>query len=148
MGRYFSNICKTNHVFFLYCNKQNGESNALQKAIQLWEELPTQGNKKYCKILILFPALTGVYVGVGVGGIQATAIFSEFFYPFSICIQLDCSSNNFSLFFNFCKHLQKILKFVRGLSKITHMYVKQILTLSSEFSVNYHLAIAGNACED
>lgn len=27
------------------------------------------------------------------------------------------------------------------------MYVKQALTLSSEFSVNYRLAIAGSACE-
>lgn len=73
-----------NHVFFLYCNKQTRESNALQKAIQLWEELPTQGNKKYCKIFILFPALRGVYVGVGVGGfkLQQSSVSFSAHFPF------------------------------------------------------------------
>lgn len=44
-------------------NKRNGGSSAWQKAAQLQEELPTQGNKNYFEIL--FPSLTGVYVGVG-----------------------------------------------------------------------------------
>lgn len=63
MGRCSSNICQTSHGFPVYRNKRNEGSSAWQKAIQLQEELPTQGNKKYFKIL--FPSLTGVYVGVG-----------------------------------------------------------------------------------
>lgn len=79
------------------------------------------------------------------GEIYATTIFSAFFYVYSVCTQLNCSSKNFILFF-FQNLQKKKMKFVHDLSKFTHMYVKQALTLSSEFSVNYHLANVGSAC--
>lgn len=39
------------------------------------------------------------------------------------------------------------MKFARGVSEITHMFVEQALRLSSEFSVNSLLAIAGSVWE-
>lgn len=73
----------------------------MQKAIQLWEELPTQGNEKYFKILILFPAFIEVCVVVDAGGIEAATITREVFYPFVYSLIVPLIILAFFFFFSF-----------------------------------------------
>lgn len=43
----FQHLQDESRILFLYCNKQNGEGSAVQKATRPREELPAPGNMKY-----------------------------------------------------------------------------------------------------
>lgn len=139
MGRCFSNICTRDYIVFVYCNKQNSKSKALPEALAAAGIAHPRQEKVFQDIHItnIIPFPPRMWEGpVDVGG-----IFSHCLNPFSIWIQFGYPSNHLDYYF--CNHL----KFVHGLSKSSHMCVKQAPTPSSDFSESSHLAIMGTVCE-